>query len=61
VTQSLVGERVLVISMPGKKVPERRSGLRLSEKERPERRSGVIRNKYTPLHKLQSTIQNVIL
>jgi hypothetical protein len=31
-----------------KKVPERRSGLRSSEKEPPERRSGTFRHKNTP-------------
>jgi hypothetical protein len=31
-----------------KKVPERRSGLRPSEKELPERRSGAFRHKNTP-------------
>jgi hypothetical protein len=39
----------LVISMAGKKVPERRSGLRPSEKELPERRSGAFRHKNTPV------------
>jgi hypothetical protein len=34
--------------MAGKKVPERRSGLRPSEKELPERRSGAFRHKNTP-------------
>jgi hypothetical protein len=32
-----------------KKVPERRSGLRPSEKELLERRSGVFRHKNTPV------------
>jgi hypothetical protein len=41
----------LVISMAGgKKVPERRSGLRPSEIELPERRSGAFRHKNTPIH-----------
>jgi hypothetical protein len=35
VTQNSVREGVLVIPMPEKKVPERRSGLRPSEKELP--------------------------
>jgi hypothetical protein len=35
--------------MAGKKVPERRSGLRPSEKELPERRSGAFHHKNTPL------------
>jgi hypothetical protein len=34
--------------MERKKVPERRSGLRPSEKELPERRSGAFRHKNTP-------------
>jgi hypothetical protein len=33
-----------------KKIPERRSGLRPSEKELPERRSGALRHKNTPTH-----------
>jgi hypothetical protein len=33
-----------------KKVPERRSSLRPSEKELPERRSGAFRHKNTPVH-----------
>jgi hypothetical protein len=37
--------------MAGKnKVPERRSGLRPSEKALPERRSGAFRHKNTPVH-----------
>jgi hypothetical protein len=35
VTQNAVGEGVLVILMPGGKVPERRSGLHPSEKGLP--------------------------
>jgi hypothetical protein len=51
VTQNSVGEeKVLVISMPGKEVPERRSGLRTSEKELPERRCGAFLAKVL-LHK----------
>jgi hypothetical protein len=34
--------------MAGKKVPENRSGLRLSEKELLERRSGALDHKNTP-------------
>jgi hypothetical protein len=34
-----------------KNVPERRSGLRPSEKELPERRSGAFRHKNTPVYK----------
>jgi hypothetical protein len=33
-----------------KKVPERRSSLRPSEKELPERRSGAFRHKNTPVY-----------
>jgi hypothetical protein len=40
---------VLVIPMPGKRVPECRSGLRPFEKELPERRSGALRHKNTPV------------
>jgi hypothetical protein len=48
VTQNSVGEgEMLVISSPGKKVPEYRSGLRPSEKELPVRRSGASRHKNT--------------
>jgi hypothetical protein len=37
------------ISMPLKKVPDRRSDLRPSEKEVPERRPGAFRHKNTPV------------
>jgi hypothetical protein len=46
VTQNLVREGdVLVISIPGEKNPERRSGLGPSEKELPKLCSGVFRHK----------------
>jgi hypothetical protein len=51
VTQNLVREgEVIVISMPGKKVPEHRSGLRPSEKELPEQHYGSFRHKNTWSH-----------
>jgi hypothetical protein len=40
---------VLVILMPGKKVPECRSSLRPSEKELPKWRSGMCHHKNTPV------------
>jgi hypothetical protein len=46
VTQNSVGGG-LVISMPGKKVPERHSGLGPSEKERPEQCSSMFHHKNT--------------
>jgi hypothetical protein len=42
---------VLVIPVPGKKVPERRLGLRPSEKERPVRSYGAFRHKNSPVLK----------
>jgi hypothetical protein len=39
---------VLVIPIPGRKVPERFYGLRPSEKEFPERRSDAFRHKNAP-------------
>jgi hypothetical protein len=41
---------VFVIPVPGNKVPERRSGLRPSEKELMKRRSGAFRHKNTPVY-----------
>jgi hypothetical protein len=49
VTQNLVGEGILVIPTPGKKVPECRSGL-CPEKELPEWCSSAFRYKNTPGH-----------
>jgi hypothetical protein len=49
VTKNSFGEEeVLLISMPVKKVPECRSGLRRSEKDLPQRHSGAIGHKNTP-------------
>jgi hypothetical protein len=49
VNQNLVGEgEVFVISMTEKKVPERRSGFRPSEKELLEWHSGTFHHKNTP-------------
>jgi hypothetical protein len=48
VTKNLVSEgEVLVLSMPGRKVPECCFGLSPSEKELPEQCSGTFRHKLT--------------
>jgi hypothetical protein len=52
---------VLVIPMSGKKAPERRSGLRPSEKELPERRSGALCHKNTLALIYPKTERHVIL
>jgi hypothetical protein len=48
VTQNSIGEGGISYIDARKKVPERRCGLRPSEKERPERRTGAFRHKNTP-------------
>jgi hypothetical protein len=49
-SDTIFGRRgaVLVIPMPGKKVPERYSGLLPPEKKLQERHSGAFRHKNTP-------------
>jgi hypothetical protein len=47
--------------MAGKtKVPERRSGLRTSEKELPERRSGAFRHTNTPDFNLRKLLKEKV-
>jgi hypothetical protein len=48
VTQNSIGDGDVVIPRTGKKIPERRSGLRPSEEEPPQRRSGAFHHKTTP-------------
>jgi hypothetical protein len=47
--------------MAGKKVPERRSGLRPSEKELPERRSGTFSHKNTPGCNIPMEKQKIVM
>jgi hypothetical protein len=61
-TQNSVGDgEVLVISMPGKKVSERRFDLRPSEKELPKRRSSAFRHKNTACENHTKPINTVCI